>query len=66
MVEQAMQMALQPSPVYSKMQEVFTLFEGGNLKGQKAREMTGMNLQKVLKGGFLQSLGTSKYFKASR
>ena len=57
MVEQAIQTALQPSPVYSKMQEVFTLFEGGNLKGQKAREMTGMNLQKALEGRFSAKLG---------
>ena len=40
MVEQAVQMALIPAPIYQKMQSTFTLFEEGKLKGLKQRQMT--------------------------
>ena len=43
-------MALQTSSVYHKMQAVFSLFEEGKLKGQNARVMIGLNLQKALEG----------------
>lgn len=43
-------MALLKSPIYHKMQKVFALFEEGKLRGQKAREMKGLILQKALEG----------------
>ena len=42
MVDPAIQMALQPSAVYHKMQSVFQCYESGILKGQKKRQMTGV------------------------
>ncbi len=48
MVEQAIQMAVIPAPMYHKMQSVFTLFEEGKLKGQKPQQTTGVTLQKAL------------------
>ena len=48
MVEQAIQMALQPSASYHKTQRVFSMYENGTLKGQKVRVMSGITLQKAL------------------
>ena len=44
MIEQAIQMALQPATIYHKMQEVFAKYEDGKLKGQKERFMKGVML----------------------
>ena len=63
MVEQAIQMALQPSSVYQKMQSVFEKYEKGQLKGQKPREMKGLNLQKALEGRFSPKLPQFKLFQ---
>lgn len=66
MVEQAIQMALQPSPIYHKMQTVFQNFEDGTLKGQKQRQMTGLTLQKAVEGKLAAKLPQFKIFKGSR
>ena len=50
MIDQAIQVAIQKSSVYHKMQMVFGLFEEGKLKGQKRREMKGVMMQKALEG----------------
>ena len=50
MVEQGIQMAIQPSGIYHKMQRVFCLYEEGKLMGQKVHDMTGVTLQKALEG----------------
>ena len=63
MVEQAIQMALQPSPIYHKMQSVFRRYEEGQLKGQKPREIKGLNLQKALEGRFAPKLPQFKLFQ---
>lgn len=44
-------MALQPPQVYHRMQEVFTMFEDGKLKGQKLRShQSEMGRKKALQG----------------
>ena len=63
MVEQAIQMALLPATTYHKMQEVFTLFEEGKLKGQKPRQMTGITLQRALEGKLAPKLTQFKVFQ---
>ena len=63
MVEQAIQMALQPPAVYHKMQESFALFEEGKLKGQKVREMTGCTLMKAMEGKLAPKLFHFKIFQ---
>ena len=63
MVEQAIQMALQPSQVYHKMQAVFQHFEDGTLKGQKKRQMMGITLQKAIEGKFAAKLPQFKIFQ---
>ncbi len=63
MVEQAIQMALVPAPICQKLQSVFTLFEEGKLKGQKARQMTGVTLQKALEGKLAPKLSQFKVFQ---
>ena len=57
------QMALQPSPIYHKMQSMFEKYEAGQLKGQKQREMKGLNLQKALEGRFAPKLPQFKLFQ---
>ena len=59
-------MALQPSAVYHKMLESFSLFEEGKLKGQKVHDMKGATLIKVMEESLLQSSPTSKSFKDCR
>lgn len=63
MIEQAIQMALQPALIYHKMQEVFTKFEEGKLKGQKERRMKGVMLQKALEGKLAAKLPQFKMFQ---
>lgn len=63
MVEQAIQMALQPSHVYHKMQMVFLKYEEGKLKGQKVRELKGLSLQKALEGRYAAKLPQFKVFQ---
>ena len=61
MVEQAIQMALQPSTVYHKIQESLLLFGEGKLKGQKVRDTTGATLIKAMAGKLAPKL--SKIFQ---
>ena len=63
MVEQAIQMALQPCCIYHKMQQVFLNYEEGSLKGQKSRELKGLTLQKALEGKFAAKLTQFKVFQ---
>ena len=63
MVDQAIQMAIQSSRVYHKMQSVFAKFEEGNLKGQASRQMSGITLQKALEGKLAAKLGHFKVFQ---
>ena len=62
-VEQAIQMALQPSVVYHEMQLTFSLYEEGKLKGQRQRELKGLTLQKVLEGRYAPKLTQFKVFQ---
>ena len=64
MVEQAIQMALQPSHIYHKMQEIFCMYEEGTLKGQKHRELKGLSLQKALEGRYAAKLTQFKVFQS--
>lgn len=63
MIEQAIQMALQPSFIYHKMQDVFTKYEEGKLKGQKERFMKGVMLQKAIEGKLTAKLPQFKIFQ---
>lgn len=63
MIEQAIQMALQPATIYHKMQEVFAKYEDGKLKGQKERFMKGAMLQKALDGKLAAKLPQFKIFQ---
>ena len=63
MVEQAIQMALQPSPTYHRMQLAFSLYEAGKLKGQRPRELKGLSLQKALEGRYAPKLPQFKIFQ---
>ena len=63
MVEQAIQMALQPSAVYHKLQESFALLKKGKLKGQKVRDMTGVTLIKAMEGKLAPKLYHFKIFQ---
>lgn len=63
MVEQAIQMALQPPPSYNKMQRAFSMYEEGQVKGQKTQEMTGATLQKALEGKLAPKLTHFKIFQ---
>ncbi len=63
MIEQAIQMALLHGNIYHKMQEVFTKFEEGKLKGQKNRKMEGVTLQKALEGKLAPKLQHFKIFQ---
>lgn len=63
MVEQAIQMALQPPHVYHKMQAVFSKYEEGTLKGQRPRELKGLSLQKALEGRYAPKLTQFKVFQ---
>ena len=56
-------MSLQASSIYHKMQSVFVLFEEGKLKGQKARDLTGLNFQKAIEGKFAPKLHHFKIFQ---
>ena len=56
-------MALQSSPVYHKMQEVFTQYEEGRLKGQKVHQMVGLTLQKAIEGRLAPKLPQFKVFQ---
>lgn len=55
-MEKAIQMAIQPSSIYHNMQRAFSDYESGNLKGQKSRIMTPLNVQKALEGKFSANL----------
>jgi hypothetical protein len=63
MVEQAIQMAVQPAAIYHKMQKVFTHYEEGKIKGQKPRQMIGVTLQKALEGKLAPKLSHFKVFQ---
>ena len=63
MIEQAIQMALQPSHVYHKMQLGFHRYEAGTLKDQKPREMKGLTLLRALEGKFAPKLTQFKVFQ---
>lgn len=63
MIETALQMALQQSKVYHKMQEVFLLFEEGKLKGQQELKLSGAGLQKALQGKNCEKLYHFKMFQ---
>ena len=63
MIEQAIQMALQEAGIYHKMQNVFSLFEEGKLRGQKAVMMKGAMLQKALEGKLAPKLHHFKVFQ---
>lgn len=63
MVEQGIQMALQPSLIYHRMQQVFSLYEEGKLKGQKKHDMKGVTLQKALEGRLAPKLPQFKMFQ---
>ena len=56
MVEQAIQMALQPPAIYYKIQKVFAMYEEGTLKDQKKRVMSGSTLQMAIEGKFAPKL----------
>jgi hypothetical protein len=62
-IEQAIQVAVQKSSVYHKMQMVFDFFEEGKLKGQKQMQMTGVMLQKALEGRLAPKLHHFKIFQ---
>ena len=63
MVEQAIQMALQPSAIYHKMQRVFSMYENSTLKGQKVRVMSGITLQKAFEGKLAPKLPQFQVFQ---
>ena len=63
MVEQAIQMALQPASIYHKMQKVFIMYEEGKLKGQKEKTLRGVTLQKALEGKLAAKLPQLKIFQ---
>lgn len=63
MIEQAIQMALQPATIYHKMQDVFVKYEEGKLKGQKERSMKGPILQKAIEGKLAAKLPQFKIFQ---
>ena len=63
MVEQAIQMALQPCTIYHKMQQVFLRYEEGTLKGQKPSKLKALTLQKALKGRFAPKRTQFKVFQ---
>ena len=63
MVEQAIQMALQPPAIYHKMQAVFAMYEEGTLKDQKKRVMSGSTLQMAIEGKLAPKLPQFKIFQ---
>ena len=63
MVEQAIQMALQPPAIYHNMQTVFTMYEKGTLKDQKKRVMNGSTLQMAIEGKLAPKLPQFKIFQ---
>lgn len=63
MVEQAIQMALQPPAIYHKMQTVFAMYEEGTLKGQKKRLTSGSTLQMAIEGKLAPKLHQFKIFQ---
>lgn len=63
MVEQAIQMALQPPAIYHKMQKVFAMYEEGTLKDQKRRVMSGSTLQMAIEGKLSPKLPQFKIFQ---
>lgn len=63
MVEQAIQMALQPPGIYHKMQTVFKMYEEGTLKDQKKRVMNGTTLQMAIEGKLAPKLPQFKVFQ---
>ena len=60
---QAIQMALLPTIIYHKMQQVFSLFEEGKLKGQKERKNTHANRKRALEGQYSAKLFHFKPFQ---
>jgi len=63
MIEQAIQMALQPAIIYHKMKDVFQKYEEGRLKGQKEHSLKGASLQKALEGKLAAKLPQFKIFQ---
>ena len=62
-VLQAIQMALLPSMIYHKMQDVFGKYEEGKLKGQKEWKMTKGKMKKALDGEYSGKLFHFKPFQ---
>ena len=62
-IETALQMALQSPEVYHLLQEVFALFEQGELKGQQQHKLKGAALQKALQGKYSAKLLHFKMFQ---
>lgn len=56
-------MALLEPAIYHKMQNVFSMYEAGKLKGQKKREMSGATLQRALEGKLAPKLSQFKIFQ---
>ena len=56
-------MALQSSEVYHLLQDVFSLFEHGKLKGQQQHKLKGAGLQKALQGKYNAKLQHFKMFQ---
>lgn len=63
MIEQAIQMALQPASIYHKMQKVFIMYEEGKLKGQRLQVMKGAMLQRAMEGKLAAKLPQFKLFQ---
>ena len=52
MVLQAIQVAKLPASVYHKTQLFFSMFEKGELKGQKKRKLIGCALNRAIEGKY--------------
>ena len=60
---QAIQLAMLPAQTYHKMQQVFSMYEEGKLKGQKQHKMSQANIRKALDGQFSLKLYHFKPFQ---
>ena len=62
-MEGAIQMALQPTEVYDRMQNVFELFENHQLKGQRKPRRDDVTFQKMMEGQYSAKLYQFKPFQ---
>ena len=60
-VDTAIQMAVQPSSIYHKVQGLFAMIEEGNIK--KTRELKGRNLLRAIEGKLSANSGHFKMFQ---